>query len=128
MRSEMYGLLRDWLKGGMLLYDKDLLEGLAASNYTHRSVNGVDCILLEKKEDIKNRLPTVSLDEADALAISFAYPVQKTDHTQIIAKGRKYGLEAEYQPYGAAWKLPETQTNDQRRSWLPGQQSPFPRY
>jgi hypothetical protein len=126
-RSEMWGLLRDWLPGGMLQDDKELREGLVAPEYSHRSVNGVDAILLEKKEDVKRRLPLVSLDEADSLALTFAYEVQKTDHTQTIAQGRRAGLESNYQPLAAAWNITNDQANDQRRFWVPGGISPLNR-
>lgn len=128
LRSEIFGLCRDWLRRGTILYDKDLLDGLSAPYYSHRSVNGVDSILLEKKDDVKSRTG-VSCDEADAFCITFAYDVQPTDHTHTIAaKGKDRGFQSAYDPYASAWNLPQQEKNESRQHWLPGKDMPNYRY
>ena len=67
-RAEIWGLMRDWLVGGALPQDDDLLADLTNVEYGFTSA---DAILLEKKADMKRR-GLASPDAADALAITFA--------------------------------------------------------
>jgi hypothetical protein len=70
-RAEIWGAMRDWLKTGCIEDDKDLSDELVGPTY---SFNGTGAIQLERKEDMKKRgLP--SPDRADALALTFAYPI-----------------------------------------------------
>lgn len=73
-RAEMWSLLRDWLKnGGCIPDDNEIRDDLGGPEY------GFDArgrIQLEKKEDMKKR-GLASPDCGDALALTFAYPVQK---------------------------------------------------
>jgi hypothetical protein len=71
-RAEMWGLMRDWLKsGGSIPPEQELYDDLIGPEVIPR-LDGV--IQLESKEDMKKRgLPSPNL--ADALALSFAYPV-----------------------------------------------------
>jgi phage terminase large subunit len=74
-RAEMWTRMRDWLhQGAVAIPDDPRLEAqLTSVQYKHDANNA---ILLEKKEDIRKRgLP--SPDRADALALTFAYPVGK---------------------------------------------------
>lgn len=73
-RAEMWGLMRDWLKeGGAIPDDPQLCEELPAPEYRVK-LNGQ--IILESKEEMKERgMP--SPNRADALALSFAFPVRK---------------------------------------------------
>lgn len=75
-RAEMWVRMREWLRSGGGIPDDDELEAqLTAVEYKHDANNA---ILLEKKEDMKKRgLP--SPDMADALALTFAYPVNPYD-------------------------------------------------
>ncbi|WP_302294545.1 hypothetical protein [Pyramidobacter piscolens] len=71
-RAEMWWRLRDWLRdGGAIPDDEDLRADLTAPEYQY-TVKGL--VQLEKKDDMKKRgLP--SPDLADALALTFAVPV-----------------------------------------------------
>lgn len=76
-RAEMYGRTRDWIKkGGCLPPDdkkaesKGLSAQLTAPTYTYQ---GDVKLQLESKKDLRRRLG-ISPDDADALAITFAYP------------------------------------------------------
>jgi hypothetical protein len=76
-RAEMYGRARDWIKkGGCLPPDdkraesKGLSAQLTAATYTYQ---GDVKLQLESKKDIRRRLG-ISPDDADALAITFAFP------------------------------------------------------
>lgn len=72
-RAENYGGLRDWLRGDVSLPDdSDLKEELIALEYDLRG----DRILLEDKDDLRDRLGR-SPDKADALALTFAEPINR---------------------------------------------------
>lgn len=73
-RAEMWVRLREWMRSGAAIPDDTELEAqLTSVEYKYDSNNA---ILLEKKEDmLKRGLP--SPDRADAIALTFAYPVQR---------------------------------------------------
>lgn len=76
-RAEMWVRMREWLAQGQVSIpdDRALEVQLTSVEYRHDANNA---ILLEKKEDMRRRgLP--SPDRADALALTFAYPVQPAD-------------------------------------------------
>jgi hypothetical protein len=69
-RSQIYGNLRDALQGSFRLPDDDALHGeLVAIGEKYRSDGAIQ---LEDKAAIKKRLQGVSIDEADACALSVA--------------------------------------------------------
>lgn len=74
-RAEMWGLMRDWLKAGGSIPETD--QALYAELSDIETVPRLDGkIQLESKQDLKARgLP--SPNRADALALSFAFPVNK---------------------------------------------------
>lgn len=67
-RAELWGLMREWLKGGAIPPDEELANDLTGVEY---GFNAQDAILLESKADMKKR-GLASPDAADALAVSFA--------------------------------------------------------
>lgn len=75
VRAEMYYNMREWFlcSDPIIPYNKDLLDQLVAIQQLDRG----DVIQLEKKEDLKKRLPAgpggakSSPDESDALALTF---------------------------------------------------------
>jgi hypothetical protein len=74
-RAEMWGLMRDWLNdpNGCEIPDSDELQAdLTTPTFKYDSEQKV---ILEKKEDIKTR-GLRSPDVADALALTFAFPVK----------------------------------------------------
>jgi hypothetical protein len=80
-RSEMWGKMKEWLKGASLgsdgksakQDDKQLTDDLAGPSY---KIDSGGAIMLESKDAMKRR-GVASPDEADALAITFAYPVAR---------------------------------------------------
>jgi len=72
-RAEMWGYMRQWLEeGGALPEDQELAAHLSAPMYEYTPANKLQ---LESKKNIKKRgLP--SPDKGDALALTFAQPVQ----------------------------------------------------
>lgn len=75
-RAEMWGDLRDWLKGGGAVDDMhELLADLGGVEY------GFDVrqrVQLERKDDMKKR-GLASPDHGDALALTFAEPIMRQD-------------------------------------------------
>lgn len=70
-RAEMWGSMRAWLRGGAIPDLAELRAQLVGPTYT---INLQNSILLERKEDMAKR-GLESPDIADALALTFAYPV-----------------------------------------------------
>ena len=92
-RAEMWKAARDWLKqGGALPADPTLRDELQAPEIVPR-VDGK--IQIESKKDMKARgIP--SPNRADALVLSFAFPVVKKDPLDAYRTG---GAGREYDPY-----------------------------
>jgi hypothetical protein len=73
MRAYMWTRLRDWLRDrGAIPSDARLEQDLIGPGYTH---DKQDRVVLESKEHLKAR-GVASPDDADALALTFAYPVR----------------------------------------------------
>lgn len=70
-RAEMWALMRDWLRGGAIPADHELAADLTGVEYGFDADNAIQ---LEKKEHMKKR-GLASPDMGDALALTFAYPV-----------------------------------------------------
>lgn len=75
-RAEMWLNMRKWLKAnGALPRDIDYRQGLVQQTYEFRTIRGGDAIILTSKEAMKAD-GLESPDVVDALACTFAYPVQ----------------------------------------------------
>lgn len=70
-RAEMWGFMRKFLREGAIPELEDLRDQLVGPQY---GFNNKDAIQLERKSDMKKR-GVPSPDIADALALTFAYPV-----------------------------------------------------
>ncbi|HEX7114974.1 MAG TPA: hypothetical protein VF193_07565 [Steroidobacter sp.] len=83
-RAEMWGLMADWIKSAPCrIPDSDTLHAdLIAPRYKFDSNSR---LVIEKKEDIKKR-GLASPDEADALALTFAAPVNPMQQDQDYYK------------------------------------------
>lgn len=79
-RAEIWGATKDWLKGGAIPDDPELAADLTGVEYSYKLIDGTDHIILESKKDMKKR-GLASPDKADALAVTFAYPVANSDHS-----------------------------------------------
>lgn len=89
-RAEIWGNMKDWLNGGSIPDDPDLVSALTGPQYGYIFRDGRDVIMLEKKVDMKKR-GLASPDEADALALTFSYPVQPSDHRDAFETAVKGG-------------------------------------
>ena len=95
-RAEMWGTMRDWLAVGAIPADQDLSAQLTTSQY---GFNSRDEIQLESKTGLRNR-GAASPDIADALALTFAWPVLPRD-LELGADHRRRPAQAEieYDPF-----------------------------
>lgn len=100
-RSEMWGLMRDWLKEGGSIYGDHQLHAELTAPETVARADGK--IQLESKEQMKRR-GQPSPNRADTLAISFAYTVAKRprDEYGVVIVPRdhdRYGSQPSGEPY-----------------------------
>lgn len=98
--AEMWGNMRDWLKGGAIPDDHELRTELESREYGYVLIKGRDSIQLESKRDMKER-GLASPDIADALALTFAYPVQPNANAGRYGHhhARQAHAETEYDIY-----------------------------
>lgn len=97
-RAEMWFEVADWLRmGGATPNDSALKQELATPIYWYDAAGRR---VLEPKDDIKKRLQGGgSPDLADALALTFAYPVAKRNPLDAYRNDR--GARGDYDPYRA---------------------------
>jgi hypothetical protein len=93
-RAEIWGAMREWLKGGAIEDSDDLRDQLVGPSY---GFNARDEIQLERKEDMRKR-GIASPDWADALAITFAYSVMLNEDAGGDYPARAM-YETDYNPY-----------------------------
>ena len=92
-RSEILFELAEWVKaGGALPNDKELKEELCAMTYIYQG----DKFRVAEKAIIKQAIGR-SPDKADALAMTFAYPVHKRSHGSGSERVRRARLD--HDPY-----------------------------
>lgn len=89
-RAEMWGELRDWLVYGCIDNDDSLIDDLTGPEYALH-IKGQ--IKLESKDAMKKR-GLRSPDDADALALTFAEPVARTDAHLMRHRARLAGRTA----------------------------------
>ena len=95
-RAEMWKAARDWLKsGGALPDDPQLRDELQAPEIVPRADGKVQ---IESKKDMKTR-DVPSPNRADALVLSFAFPVVKRNPLDAYRNDR--GSRGDYDPYRA---------------------------
>jgi hypothetical protein len=88
-RTELWARMREWLKGGCIPNEQDLLDDLASPEY--RFQGSSDRIMLESKEELKRR-GFSSPDDGDALACTFAVKIASRDLR--THRGNKRGRQA----------------------------------
>lgn len=91
-RGEMWNAMKNWLRDGGQLDSQEIADEVTAPEYKVR-LDGK--IVLESKDEMKKR-GVPSPNRADALALTFAYPVLKNSQMrgQQVSKA-----ETEYDPY-----------------------------
>jgi hypothetical protein len=97
-RSQMWRDMRDWLReGGCIPADAQLHSELTSVETIPRLDSKLQ---LEDKEHMRAR-GVPSPGRADALALSFAYPVVKKDRTGLAPRGDRNTSRHEYDPLEA---------------------------
>lgn len=92
-RAEMWGLMKQWLKSGASIPNDNVLRDDLISVETVARLDGK--ILLESKRDMKER-GVPSPNRADALALTFAFPVNRKTRGAGISRMK---VNEEYDPY-----------------------------
>jgi hypothetical protein len=95
-RAEIWGSMREWLRGGAIDNDPELIADLTGVEYGYVLRDGRDAIQLERKEDMKRR-GLASPDNGDALALTFAYPVLASSAARSRRPGRFF--RSSYDPF-----------------------------
>jgi hypothetical protein len=94
-RVDMWWQLAEWLKHGCVPDDGELLAELTAPTFKFDSSGR---LVLESKADLKKRgLP--SPDKADALALTFAAPVQPRPAIDVPGANRNFAHGHDYDPF-----------------------------
>jgi hypothetical protein len=93
-RAEIWGNMRAWLKDGSIAEDPELHQQLTNVQYAFNAQNAIQ---LEKKEDMKKR-GVSSPDIADALALTFAMPVMRSEFAGREGPQQPM-VKHEYDPY-----------------------------
>lgn len=99
-RAEMWGYMRDWLQGGAIPADPALIAQLTSIGYMHVIKDGREAIQLQSKDELRRHgLP--SPDIADALALTFAYPVQPSVRAGGAPGDKRHAslIQHEYDPF-----------------------------
>ena len=100
MRAAMYGVLRAWIKTGMLPMSAELRTAMLAIKYTYRSTKQGDEIILTSKEDLLDENPDLDLDTLDALCLTFGGPLHRNANAGGDHPHPKMNTaEHEYDPY-----------------------------
>jgi len=95
--AEMWGLTKKWLEGqeACLAKDNTLADQLCNRDYSY---SGSMQLLMEKKDDMRDR-SLESPDRADALVLTFAYPVAPQTMEETDAR-RTCMEDADFDPLG----------------------------
>ena len=96
-RTEMWWLLKEWIEqGGGIPNNNDLKQELSTPVYCYDAAGKR---MLEAKDEIKKRLQGgASPDIADALALTFAFPVRKKLPRDVYDKVKQKTVK-DYDPY-----------------------------
>lgn len=96
-RAAMYGACRAWIRTGALPNDPELRRQMLSIRYTF---NNKDEILLERKEDLVDEDGNgVSVDDIDALCLTFSHPVAANAYAGGEHLHQPSQAEFEYHPY-----------------------------
>lgn len=98
-RAEMWGLMKDWLSKGHIPDDKDLKQDLVSPK---KEPDSSGTIFLESKKKMKAR-GLASPDAADALAVTFAYPVANKEIDKMRKERVSSRVSWKGAPSSGAW-------------------------
>jgi hypothetical protein len=95
-RAELWTTMARWLKVGAIVNDADLKAQLCAPEYSENAQG----LVIEKKEHMRER-GLASPDCADALSLTFSYPVHPPAMNDLVGPGDHQVLH-EYNPFSDA--------------------------
>lgn len=103
MRAWMWKEMRDWLKAGGAIPESNVLYEDLIGVETKPDIRNGKVQLISKEEMKKRKLP--SPNHADALALTFAAPVERKDHSATDPRNADRNTNARagaevYDPYG----------------------------
>jgi phage terminase large subunit len=81
-RAEMWGTMKDWLKTASIPVDRQLRADLLGPM---KKPDSSGTIYLEGKKEMRSR-GLASPDAADALAVTFAFPVAHREYTEPVRR------------------------------------------
>lgn len=81
-RAEMWGAMREWLRSASMKSDRQLKNDLISPR---KKPDSTGKIFLESKKEMKAR-GLASPDAADALAVTFAFPVANREYTEARSR------------------------------------------
>ena len=81
----MWGTMKEWLKSASIPSDRFLKTDLTSPKYRPDSMGA---IILESKQDMKKR-GLASPDAADAICVTFAFPIANIDFKHKINSRQK---------------------------------------
>lgn len=97
-RTELWAIMREWMKGACIDNDKFLITDLTSPEYKFAGTS--DKQRLETKEELKAR-SFHSPDDADALACTFhVKPAAKNLKTSISSRGSRMAKDVDYSIFG----------------------------
>lgn len=85
-RAELWGTMRDWLREGCIPNDRQLLTDLCGPT---QKPNSSGTIFLEGKKEMRSR-GLASPDAADALAVTFAFPLGQREYREKARRVVQY--------------------------------------
>ena len=111
-RAEMYFDMIEWIKrGGSIPAIPELAAALTKTTYTFKG----EQLILEPKESVKIKLG-YSPDHADALALTFAFPVERAYRGPVIGK-QIQGHQFSYDPLSRDKVLEGVNVGQQQPEW-----------
>jgi len=113
-RAELWTTMAQWLKVGAIENEADLKAQLCAPEYSENAQG----LVIEKKEHMRER-GLASPDCADALSLTFAYPVHTAAMSELVGPGN-HRVVSEYDPYSDSAMRGEPLPEAKARYYAPG--------
>jgi hypothetical protein len=114
MRAFCWTQMAAWLKVGAIVNDAELKAQLCAPSYSETERG----VVIEKKEHLADR-GIQSPDCADALSLTFAYPVHTAAMSELLGAG-DHQVQSSYDPYSDAAMRGEPYPELKRKYTAPG--------
>lgn len=99
-RAEVWGLMKEWLLTGSIPINTEMLSDLTNIQYSYHPTSGQ--IVLESKEDMREKRRLASPDQGDALAMTFAAPVARNDSrmSRTFSRRQTVADDVDYRIFG----------------------------